>query len=56
MEITKIYPPCWFANMDNPKLQLVIQGNDLANARATIGDKLELEHKIIKPYEYLYSA
>lgn len=47
MEITKIYPPCWFANMDNPKLQLVIQGNDLANARVTIGDKLELEHKII---------
>lgn len=47
MEITKIYPPCWFANMNNPKLQLVIQGNDLANARVTIGDKLELEHKII---------
>lgn len=47
MEITKIYPPCWFANMDNPKLQLVIQGNDLANARVTIGDKLELKHKII---------
>ena len=47
MEITKIYPPCWFANMDNPKVQLVIQGNDLANARVIIGDKLELEHKII---------
>lgn len=47
MEITKIYPPCWFANMNNSQLQLVIQGNDLANARVTIGDKLELEHKII---------
>ena len=45
MEIRKIYPPCWFANMDNPKLQLIIKGDDLANARITVG--CELEHKII---------
>ncbi len=47
MEIRKIYPPCWFANMDNPKLQLIIKGDDLANARITVGCELELEHKII---------
>lgn len=45
MEIRKIYPPCWFANMDNPKLQLIIKGDDLANARITVG--CELGHKII---------
>lgn len=47
MEIRKLYPPCWFANMDNPKLQLIIKGDDLANARITVGCELELEHKII---------
>lgn len=47
MEIRKIYPPCWFANMENPKLQLIIKGDDLANARITVGCELELEHKII---------
>lgn len=47
MEIRKIYPPCWFANMDNPKLQLIINGDDLANARITVGCELELEQKII---------
>lgn len=47
MEIRKIYPLCWFANMDNPKLQLIIKGDDLANARITVGCELELEHKII---------
>lgn len=47
MEIRKIYPPCWFANMDNPKSQLIIKGDDLANARITVGCELELEHKII---------
>lgn len=47
MEIRKIYPPCWFANMDNPKLQLIIKGDDLANARIKVGCELELEYKII---------
>lgn len=47
MEITKIYPPCWFAKMENPNLQLVIQGDDLVNAHVTISNKFELEHKII---------
>lgn len=47
MKITKVYPPHWFAKMDNPNLQLVIQGNDLANAQVTLGHKSELEHKII---------
>lgn len=47
MEIRKIYPPCWFANMDNPKLQLIINGDDLANARITVGCELDLEQKII---------
>lgn len=47
MEITKIYPPCWFANMNNPILQLIICGNDLENARVTVGRKFELKHEII---------
>ena len=47
MKITKVYPPHWFTKMDNPNLQLVIQGNDLANAQVTLGHKSELEHKII---------
>lgn len=54
MEIIRIYPPCWFANMDNPKLQLVIQGDDLANARVTIDGEVELEHEIIcHTYNYI---
>lgn len=47
MEITKIYPPCWFANMNNPILQLIICGNDLENAHVTVGRKFELKHEII---------
>lgn len=47
MEITKIYPPCWFAKMNNPILQLVICGNDLANVRVEIGRKLELGYEIV---------
>ena len=39
MEITKIYPPCWFAKMNNPILQLVICGGDLANAHVDIMGK-----------------
>lgn len=47
MEITKIYPPCWFADMNNPILQLIICGNDLENAHVTVGRKFELKHEII---------
>lgn len=47
MEITKIYPPCWFAKMNNPKLQLVICGGDLANAHVDIMGKPNLNYEII---------
>lgn len=47
MEITKIYPPCWFAKMNNPILQLVICGADLANAHIDIMGKPKLNYKII---------
>lgn len=47
MEITKIYPPCWFANMDNPILQLIICGGDLANAHVDIVGKSKLNNEII---------
>lgn len=47
MEITKIYPPCWFAKMNNPILQLVICGGDLANAHVDIMGKSNLNYEII---------
>ena len=47
MEIAKIYPPCWFANMNNPILQLVICGDDLANAHVYIMGKSKLKYEII---------
>ena len=47
MEITKIYPPCWFAKMNNPILQLVICGGDLANAHVDIMGKPNLNYEII---------
>ena len=47
MEITKIYPPCWFAKMNNPKLQLVICGGDLANAHVDIMGKPNLNYEIV---------
>lgn len=47
MEITKIYPPCWFANMNNPILQLIICGGDLANAHVDIVGKSKLNYEII---------
>lgn len=47
MEITKIYPLCWFANMNNPILQLVICGDDLANAHVYIMGKSKLKYEII---------
>lgn len=47
MEITKIYPPCWFAKMNNPILQLVICGTDLANAHVDIMGKPKLNYEII---------
>lgn len=47
MEITKIYPPCWFAKMNNPIFQLVICGGDLANAHVDIMGKPNLNYEII---------
>ena len=47
MEITKLYPPFWFAKMDNPILQLVICGGDLANAHVDIMGKPNLNYEII---------
>lgn len=47
MKITKIYPPCWFAKMNNPILQLVICGDDLANAHVDIMGKPNLNYEII---------
>lgn len=47
MEITKIYPPCWFAKMNNPILQLVICGGDLVNAHVDIMGKPNLNYEII---------
>lgn len=47
MEITKIYPPCWFAKMNNPILQLVIWGDDLANACVDIMGSPKLRIEII---------
>ena len=47
MEITKIYPPCWFAKMNNPILQLVICGGDLANAHVDIMGGPKLKNEII---------
>ena len=47
MEITKIYPPCWFAKMNNPILQLVIWGDDLANASVDIMGSPKLKIEII---------
>lgn len=47
MEITKIYPPCWFANMNNPILQLVICGGDLTNAHVDIMGCPKLKNEII---------
>lgn len=47
MEITKIYPPCWFAKMNNPILQLVICGGDLANAHVNIMGGPKLKNEII---------
>lgn len=47
MEIAKIYPPCWFAKMNNPILQLVICGDDLANTCVEIEGNLELKPEII---------
>ena len=47
MEITKIYPPYWFAKMNNPILQLVICGGDLENAHVDIMGKPSLNYEII---------
>lgn len=47
MEIAKIYPPCWFSNMNNPQLQLVIRGDDLANAHVEVKSEIELASKVI---------
>ena len=47
MEITKIYPPCWFAKMNNPILQLVICGGDLTNAHVDIMGCPKLKNEII---------
>ena len=47
MEITKIYPPCWFAKMNNPILQLVICGGDLTNAYVDIMGCPKLKNEII---------
>ena len=47
MEITKLYPPFWFAKMDNPILQLVICGGDLANAHVDIMGKPNLNYEIV---------
>ena len=47
MEITKIYPPYWFAKMNNPILQLVICGGDLANAHVDIMGGPKLKNEII---------
>lgn len=48
MEITKIYPPYWFTNMNNPIFQLIICGSDLANVGASIGYKHQLKCDIIR--------
>lgn len=47
MEIKKVYPPCWFTNMNNPILQLVICGNDLENAHVDITGMHKLKFEII---------
>lgn len=47
MEISMIYPPCWFAKMNNPSLQLVICGDDLVDARVKIECENEPSYEIV---------
>lgn len=36
MKVTKIDPPCWFTGMKQPELQLMVYGNNLKNAKASV--------------------
>lgn len=47
MEIRRIDPPCWFANMNNHHLQLVVYGADLKDVKVKIKYDIELAYKIV---------
>lgn len=36
MNVEKIDPPCWYAGMKNPELQLMVYGPGIGNARVTV--------------------
>lgn len=43
MKIERCDPPCWFANMNNNKLQLILYGKDLLNATVSLSYQHELK-------------
>lgn len=47
MEITRIDPPCWFANMNNHTLQLLVYGSDLSGVHVSLKYQTELEEAIV---------
>lgn len=47
MEIRRIDPPCWFANMNNHHLQLVVYGADLKDVKVKIKYDIELVYEIV---------
>ena len=47
MEIRRIDPPCWFANMNNHNLQLIVYGADLKDVKVKIKYDIELAYEIV---------
>lgn len=47
MDITRIDPPCWFANMNDNVLQLLVYGSDLLDVRVDIEYQVELDSSIV---------
>lgn len=54
MEILRIDPPNWFANMNNRTLQLIVYGNDLLGVHVSLEYQQELKKTIVSTtYDYL---
>lgn len=54
MEILRIDPPNWFANMNNRTLQLIVYGNDLLGVHVSLEYQQELKETIVSnTYDYL---
>lgn len=54
MEILRIDPPNWFANMNNQTLQLIVYGSDLLGVHVSLEYQQELKEAIVSnTYDYL---